>query len=299
MEENTLIWIGNTFFYIFLFFILFFISKQLFLNRFKKIDVNNELTTKDNVAFSILTTGYYAGILIIFLGVIQGDSYGYLIDTFLVIIYGIIGNLLLLVSSVINEKIVFTKKFSLFKEIVRDENRGAGAIEFANFIGSSLIIYGAITGKSTNFFPELSNIGLFISGLISLIVFWSIGQFILLVFFKIYPSFSKYEIFKQIEKDNNAVGVVYASIFISIAFLYAQAIKGDIISWLLTIENIVYYLGLGFILLPISRWVVDKIILPKSDLTHEIVHQEIPNQGAAFIEAFAYIGSAVLISFCI
>lgn len=58
-------------------------------------------------------------------------------------------------------------------------------------------------------------------------------------------------------------------------------------------------MGLGIILLPISRIAVDKIILPKSSLTHEIVNQKIPNQGAALIEAFAYLGSSVLISYCI
>ncbi len=299
MEENTILWIGKTLFYIASFLVLFVISKQFFKARFRNIDINEELTLKDNVAFSILTVGYFLGVLIIFLGVIQGKSYGYKEDTILIISYGILGNILLIIGSVFNEKIVLIKKINLYKEIIKDENKGTGIVEAANFIGSSLIIYGAITGQSINIFEDLGNFGLHLSGIVSLVIFWSVGQLILLVFMKVYPAISSYKIYEELEKDNNAVGIVYSSIFIAIAYLYAQAIKEDITSWQITIENVLYYLGLGMILLPITRWVVDKVILPKSNLTHEIVHQEIPNQGAALIEAFAYIGSAVLISYCI
>lgn len=299
MEENTLLWISNTLFYISLFFILFIISKFLFVLRNKKIDINNELTTKDNVAFSILTTGYFIGVLIIFTGLIQGESYGYLNDSILILSYGIVGNLLFILASVFNDKVVFIKKFKLYKEIIKDENIGTGFIEAGNFIGSSLIIYGAISGKTINLFPSLDKTGYFLSGFISLITFWLIGQIILYIFLKIYTKFSKYDVLNQIEKDNNAVGIVYASIFISVSYLYSQAISGDLISWELTLENILYYLGLGLILLPLSRLFVDKVILPKSNLTQEIMNQDIPNQGAALIEAFAYIGSTILISFCI
>lgn len=299
MEKSTLLWVGETFFYILLFFILFIISKAIFKFRNRKINLNNELTTKDNVAFSILTTGYFVGILIIFLGVIQGDSYGYFNDAALVLSYGIVGNILLVISSIFNEKVVFAKTFKLYKEIIKDENNGTGFIEAANFIGSALIIYGAINGKTINLLPSLEKFGFYISGFISLLAFWFIGQIILFLFLKMYKKVSKYNILEEIEKDNVAVGIVYASIFVSISYLYSQAIKGDIISWVLTLENVLYYMGLGLILLPISRIFVDKIILPKSNLTNEIVNQKIPNQGAALIEAFAYLGSAILISYCI
>lgn len=299
MEENTLLWVSNTLFYIALFFVLFIVSKYIFKLRNKKINIDKELTTKDNLAFSILTTGYFIGILIIFTGVIQGESYGFLIDTFLIITYGIIGNILFILASFFNEKMVFNKKIKLYKEIIKDENVGTGCIEAGNFIGSALIIYGAVSGKAINFLPSLDKTGYFISGIISTLVFWIIGQIILYLFLKFYAKLSNYSVLDEIEKDNNAVGIVYASIFIAISYLFAQAIKGDLISWEITLENIAYNFGLGIILLPLSRLFVDKVILPKSKLTDEIINQEIPNIGAGLIEAFAYIGSAILISYCI
>lgn len=298
MEENTLEWISNTVFYVALFFINFIISNIIYKWRFKTIKVEEELTEKDNVAFSIMTTGYFISVLIIFIGVLKGDSYGYSIDAFLIITYGIIGNILLILSSLFNDKFVF-RKVNLMKEIIIDENRGVGIVEAASYIGSSLIIYGAVTGKPLNLFPQLETLGMLGSGLISLMLFWIIGQVILYLALKLYASYSKYNFRKEIKRDNNAVGIVYASVLIAIAYLYSQAIEGDIAAWVLTFENIVYYLIVGFLILPLSRLFIDKVILPKTNLSYEMVEQKIPNQGVAFIEAFAYIGSAILISYCI
>lgn len=298
MEESTIFWLTKTIAYITLFFAVFTISRFFFKLKNKKFDFENELTVKDNVAFSVLTVGYFIGVLIIFMGVLYGEAHDLITDSILVLGYTIIGNLLLLLASVFNEKVVFGKKFKFYKEIIRDENVGTGCIEAANFIGASLIIYGAISGKSINLFPELESTGLYISDLLSLVVFWVIGQLILFIGLKTYAKVAGYDFVKEVQKDNNAVGIVYASVLIAIAYIYASAVKGDMESWFITFENIAYSLVLGGILLPLSRVFIERVILPKSNLTHEIVHQEVPNKGAALIEAFAYIGSAIVISYC-
>lgn len=94
---------------------MFVVSKYIFKVRYRRVDINNELTIKDNLAFSILTASYFVGILIIFCGVVQGESYGYFSDAVLIICYGILGNVFLVISSLINEKVVFASKFNLYK----------------------------------------------------------------------------------------------------------------------------------------------------------------------------------------
>ena len=54
----------------------------------------------------------------------------------------------------------------------------------------------------------------------------------------------------------------------------------------------------GIILLPVLRIVTDKILLPKRKLTDELVNQEKPNNGVAFIEAFSYIAGSILFTWC-
>ncbi|TCP24743.1 uncharacterized protein DUF350 [Tenacibaculum skagerrakense] len=298
MEENTLTWLTHTITYITLFYISFVIAKLFFKFKNRKIHLENELTIKDNVAFAVTATGYFIGTTIIFLGVLHGESHGLLQDSILILFYSILGNLLLILSSLINEKIVFGKKFKFYKEVIRDENLGTGFIEAANYIGSGLIIFGAISGRNINLFPEHGEIGHYVSDFLSLLFFWGLGQIIIYIFLKTYKRFLSYNFIKEIQKDNNAIGIVYASILISVAFLYSFASKGNIDSWEIALEDIAYHLGLAIILLPLSRIFIEKVILPKSNLTHEIVNQEIPNKGAALIEAFAYIGSSIIISFC-
>lgn len=299
MEHSIFYWMGNTLFYILLFFLFTIISNFLFRLKYKSIDINNEISEKDNIAFSLVVLGYFIGILILFLGIIQGESYSYIKESILILSFGVIGVFLLLSSSYLNEKVVFKSQVILFKEIFKDENKGVGYVEAANFISSSLIIHGAISGKSINLFNNDNEILLHVSGLISLILVWIIGQLLISFFLKIYIKISKYDIVNQLEKDNVAVGIVFSGMLISVSILYANAVKGNINDIVSYVENVLYFLGFGVILFPISRLFLDKIILPKTNLVHEIVIQKIPNQGVALVEAFVYIASSILISFCI
>ena len=73
----------------------------------------------------------------------------------------------------------------------------------------------------------------------------------------------------------------------------------DFEDWISSIEDIAFDVTIGFILLPVARWFADKILLPGRKLTDEIVNQEHPNNGAALIEAFAYIGGSMLITWAL
>lgn len=273
--------------------VLFFVGRYLYKASHKSIDVRNELIGKDNVAFSFTTVGYYIGLLLAIGGAISGPTIGFVDDIIALGIFGLLAVLLLNLSAVINDRFVFGK-FSMKKEIVDDQNIGAGVIEAANFIASGLIILGAVSGEGVNFFPHLP-LGWHLSGVITAVVFWMTGQLILMLFARLYNIMTPYDIHEHIEKDNVAVGVGYAGVLIAIGNLIRNGVGGDFHSWSdhftwLSIEVVI-----GLLLLPIARWATDKILLPGASLTDEIVNQEKPNVGAALIEAFAYIGSSVII----
>ena len=73
----------------------------------------------------------------------------------------------------------------------------------------------------------------------------------------------------------------------------------DFESWMITTEDVAIDVGIGLVFLPIVRFLTDKILLPGQNLTDEIVNQEDPNCGAALVEAFAYIGGSVLITWAL
>ncbi|WP_375578043.1 DUF350 domain-containing protein [Marivirga tractuosa] len=280
--------IYNAIAYMALAFVLFFIGKLVYQLVHKDISIKEELVKKDNLAFSMAHTGYLIGLLIAIGSAIIGPSEGLINDIIDISIYGALAIVLLNISVIITDKVILTK-FSVRKEIIEDQNVGTGVIEAAVSISSGLIIFGAITGES----DSLS------AGLISAIAFWAIGQFALILVAKIYNIITPYDIHEHIEKDNVAVGIGFAGAIVAMGNLIRFGISGEFYGWASKLSEAGLEIGAGLILLPVLRYLTDKILLPGEKLTDEIINQEHPNCGAAIIEAFAYIGGSVLITWCL
>lgn len=279
--------------YLFLAIIIFFIGKVIYQMIHPKINVKNELVEKDNLAFSITLTGYYAALVIVIGSAIVGESQvvpgnefdGFLHDLFDITLYSFLGIALLNISSILVDKFILAK-FDLNKEIIDDQNAGAGIIKGVAFVSIALILFGSITGES----------GDQTSGIITACIYWLIGMVVMMVMSKVYGLMVNYDIHKEIEKDNVAAGLAFAGSLLAISIIVMNALMGDFNTWLDTLLEVGTQTALGLIMLPIMRFVSDKIFLPGQKLTDEIVNQKEPNIGAGLIEAFAYVGSAILIT---
>lgn len=278
----------ETIVYILSAFVILFIGKKVYDVLHSDISVKKELVDKDNFAFALAHTGYLVGLILALGGAIVGPSNGLVNDLTDIGIYGGLGIILLNLSLVINDKIILGK-FSVKKEIIEDQNAGTGVIEAASSVAAGLIIFGAVTGEADNL----------TMGLLTAVVFWAIGQVLLVVTSYVYNLITPYNIHEEIEKDNVAVGIGFAGAMIAIANLIRFGIQGEFVGWSNLFSEVGFDVLLGLILLPVIRLITDKILLPGARLTDEIVNQEKPNNGAALIEAFAYIGGSVLLTWCI
>ena len=290
--------------YVIMAFFLFWIGKRVYQKFHPSIDIQGELVIKDNLAFSVAHTGYFIGVLISIGGLIIGESSGLVADLFDMLIYGLLSIFLLNISIYINEKVILGK-FSVEKEICIDRNEGAGLVEAASAIASGLVIYGAVSGDGTaSLWSIIDGSMSWLSyesylGLISTVVFWFIGLILMVLTAWFYNMILPYNALVEIEKDNVAVGFGFAGALIAIAILISNAISGEFESWIVTLMDIVYNTVIGVILLPVARVLTDAILLPGKKLTDEIVNQDKANVGAGLIEAFSYIGGAILITWCI
>nr|MBC8553503.1 DUF350 domain-containing protein [Candidatus Brocadiales bacterium] len=115
----------------------------------------------------------------------------------------------------------------------------------------------------------------------------------------VYNLITPYCIHDEIEKDNAAAGICYAGAIVGVANIVRHAIGEDFTSWGDSLLTIGCFFAFGIFLLPLIRLFTDKVLLPGAKLTDEIVNQEKPNLGAAFIAAFSYIGSSFLITWCL
>jgi len=288
LQHEYIGYIINTLGYLVTAFVLFFIGKLVYQLFHPSIKVKYELVENDNLAFAIAHAGYFIGILLAIGAAIVGDSNGLVQDIIDISTYGLLGIVLLNISTIITDKVLLSK-FSTRKEIIEDKNAGTGVIEAANAIASGLIIMGAVTGEGQT--------GM--NGYLSALMFWAIGQVGVIIITLVYNLITPYNVHEEIEKDNVAVGIGFAGVIVAIANLIFFAIKGDFEGWSETFINIGFEVGIGILMLPVFRFIADKVLLPGQKLTDELVNQEKPNVGAGIIEAFAYIGGSVLITWCI
>ncbi|MFY0626044.1 MAG: DUF350 domain-containing protein [Reichenbachiella sp.] len=269
-------------------FALFFVGKVVYQLFHRGINVSHELVEKDNFAFSIAYVGYFIGLVLAIGSALMGESSDIATDLIDVAIYGSLAILLLNLSIIINDKLILSK-FSVKKEIIDDHNAGTGIVEGAVGISTGLVILGAIHGEG---FGEGGPI-------VNAILYWLLGMVLLYITMLVYNLITPYDIHEHIAKKNVAVGIGFAGALIAIANLIRFALMHDFEEWSITLQDVGFDVAIGLVFLPLARFLTDKILLPGQNLTDEIINQEHPNNGAALVEAFAYIGGSVLITWAL
>lgn len=271
-----------------LFFLL--VSRKVYQLLHKEINMNYELVEKDNFAFAVANVGYLSGVIISLGGALTGSSTGNLIiDLIGFSLYALLSIALLNLSILLSDYLIL-RKISLKHELIEDQNVGVGAIEGAVSIATGLIIYGAVSGDSN---LDVMN------GFLSTTIFWAVGMLMFFASTFVYNAILNYNLLEEIKKDNVAVGVAYSGVIISIANLIRSGTQGNFISWELSAYSILTNSLIALAVLPLVRFIADKLLLPGQKLTDELVNQEKPNVGAGLIEAFAYISCSILLDWAL
>ena len=267
----------TAFAYLLVVFIVLWFGK-LINDLFTSYSIDDELTNKDNKALAVSYVGYLMAQGIIILGVLQGpDASSLLIDLGLIVVWSLIGILLLNLSRLVNDKLIFSA-FSNKKEIIDDRNIGTGAVQFGSYIGTAFVLEAIIAGESQGLLPDL----------FGTVIFFIVGQLGFIVFSIIYQKITKYDLHGEIEKDNAAAGVSFGATLVAIGILMSHSIMitNSIPAFFVWFIN-------GMVLIVLSRFIVDKIILPKHKLDDEICRDR--NWGVALIEG----GTAIIIALLI
>jgi len=266
------------------FYILFFIGKLVNDGLHREYKLNVELVEKDNAALALAVAGYYFGLVFAIGGTMVGPSVSILESLLDIFIYGAISIILINASWYICDKLILYK-FKISDELIRDHNQGAGVVSAGVSIASGLIIFGAVQGEGGNIW--------------TVVAFWAMGQIFLILAGLVYNLITPYDIHDEIEKDNVAAGVSFAGALVAMGTIIGLAAESDFVSWKESLPAYFSYSIVGLILLPLIRFLTDKILLPTVKLSHEIASQEKPNVGAAYIEAFSYIAAALIFYWCV
>lgn len=240
--------------------------------------INEELTKKDNVAISLIMSGYYLGAAAIFIGAMLGPSFGFGMDLILVGGYSILGLVFLNISRAVNDRVIL-RKFCNIKQLIDERNIAVGAVQFGTYLATGLIAAGAVMGTG--------------GGVETAVVFFILGQISLLIFSQIYEWFAPYSIHEELAKKNLACGIALAGSLIALGIIITNGVAGDFVSWEDNLLRFVQVNILAFVFLPIIRFMMDFLIVPGDRLSREIIEDQ--NVGAGLLEAAAVISFACLL----
>ncbi len=248
--------------------------------------IDKELVHVDNPALGLTLAGYYAGVVIIFLGAVVGDDTkeldsltAALIEAGIDLAYAVFGILALnLCRKVVDLAILY--KFSTVKEIITDHNVGTGAVEAGAMVATSLMIAGAINGQGS---------------FLSTLVFFLLGLGLLILFSHFHALLTPYDDHEEIEKDNVAAGAYLGFSMIALGIIVFKATVGDFVSWGYNLSWFAGYAVLGFLGLAVLQKMILVVFLPGADIEEEISRDR--NLNVAWIGGTLSVGIAAMIFF--
>jgi len=252
------------------------------LTRYK---VDEELTGKNNAAIGTAQAGYYVGLAIAVAGVVLGPAgKNFWMDISNTALYSVIAIILMNLSTLICDKLILYK-FNDEKELVEDQNVGTGAVMAGGYVATGFIVSASVSGEVA---------GLWWHGLLSCLVFFVLGQLVLVLAGLWYQRLTSYDIHKVIGDDNNAAaGISFGGFLFSIGYIISFAMLGESMSWAKDIVSFVLYVIVALVFLTIGYWITDWVFLPKAKMSDEIGTQG--NIAAAAVSVAINIGIAVLI----
>ena len=284
--------------------VVLYIAKWI-LDLVTPYHVGDQLGEKGNTALGLSITGYFLGVIIVFVAVLYtpfgaGEEYqwqfdadfGY--DVLEVFLYSLGAIAVLNLTRFLVDRLVLFK-FKVEKEVIEDQNAGSGAVEMAVYIAVALIIAASLAGYEVT--PLGAVAPSILDEIIRSVAFFLLGVVVLVLYALYYQVVTAYDIHDEIEKDNVAVGVAMAANLIAIAIVVFKAVTGEFVGWGESLISFATFAVIGFILLLVVRWIIDKAIFPRVKVAEEL--SEARNLSVAFVVGSIVIGASLVLFFAI
>jgi uncharacterized membrane protein YjfL (UPF0719 family) len=247
-----------------------------------------------NLAVGLRRAGLYLGIAIALSGAMGGSSRGFFLDIIQLLVDGLIITGFMFSSRFINDFIMLgninndqecVKTFMQPDGTRKVGNTAVGMVEAGMYIATGFILNGAVSGGG----------GTFIQGILSAVLFFILGQMALLVFGFLYELITPFNVRNEIKKNNLAAGIGLGGILIALGIILMASISGPFTGWGSDVAGFAVYAVYGIVMLLIFRAVVDRILLPTTNIAVEIEQDQ--NVAAMVLVESAINAVAVIIAF--
>ena len=256
--------------------------------------IDEEVTQNQNLAVALRLSGYFTGVVLVFLGalyqpllLVEEGGFGFDLafwqEVLRVFLYSLAGIVALnLVRPLMDHVILY--KFSIEEEIVKGQNIGVGAADFGLYVATGLLIAGAVAGEGVS--SEVT------TALVTL-AFFGMGLAFLVAFSVFYQITTPYDIHSEIEGNNTAVGIALGGNLIAIGLVMFKAEFGDFVGWGESIAAFLTLGVIGFVFLYVLRLLIDLLLLPTIRVSSALGAGR--NIGVAFVESSVVIASALIL----
>ena len=223
---------------------------------------DKEIVDHQNGAVGVVLAGYMLSVGLALTGALYGRGQGVVWETALeMLAQGAVVVVLLLLSIWINDKVIL-RSFSVVQEIREDRNLGAAFCVAGSCLASGLVLNGALSGYSLDFWSGLRDIGLY----------WLVGQALLALAGWVYHRLARYDVHHVIEYDDNAAaGLGFGGFLLALGIVVRASLvgagKAPLVAELLS----TLCMGLlGLLLLAAINSLTTRFVLPSANYEEEV-----------------------------
>lgn len=233
--------------YIIIAFAYIYLAKWISDKRAQSLgmDVPRLLHQQNNLAFSMRRGGLYLALSLGLLGAISGPSLGLWADTKLLVIDGALILIFVFTAQWINDRIILSHIDNIAQ--LRQNNQAVGFSEFGAYIATGLIAMASFSGEG--------------GGIISSLVFFVLGQIVLILATQFYEWYTPWRIYDEIAHANTAVGLQLGSVMIALGIVLAGALEGNFVSWQNDLFSFALNALLAIVLLILASWLIDPLFI--------------------------------------
>ena len=242
-------------------------------------NLSAEMFRKDNAALGVSAAGYFLATSFVFIGATLGPSQGFVADLGSTAGYSALGIAFLNAARVVVDKLVLSR-LSIADEIIERHNCGVGAVRAGIYIATGLVAAASVVGQG--------------GGVLTSVVFFVLGQLCLIVFARMYDWLTPFDLQAELTGGNVAAGIAFGGTLVAIAIIVAEAVAGDFLGWSESLIAFAAAAVIGMVLLPIVRFLMDKVIIAGHDLNREIAEDR--NLAAGFVEMAVAVSFAAVIA---
>ncbi len=242
------------------------------------LDANHAITEQNNMALAMRRAGLYLAITLGMFGAIIGPSQGLLADSTILLINGALITIFIFIAQQINDKIILPKIQNT--QSLKEQNLAVGFSEFGAYIATGIIAMGSFTGEG--------------GGVLTSIVFFIIGQTVLIITTQVYEKSTRWNVKENIYKGNTSAGIMLGGIMIAISIAIYGSIAGDFTNWQTDLMSFALSATIAIVLLIIASKLIDPLFLPTTNIANEVDRDQ--NCAAAILVVILKIAAALMIN---